>query len=159
MHRLLQRLISRGPGAVGIAAGSAIFLPLALAALIVFLVQTATAWPTTQAEVVHVETVEIRVPGDADTGPRHASWFTVSVTYTVGDREYRGRLEGVDEQYQPGDSVTVYYDPESPHTIAVSRPTWVPWLLLGIGLGFLLIVGGIGLALAKLTRSARPPLD
>jgi len=80
----------------------------------------------------------------------------------TGDRQYsadmvsfgqygsssRSHAEEIVNRYPTGRTVAVYYDPSDPGT-AVLEPgvTWSSYMILGIGLSFVLIslaVGGIG---------------
>jgi hypothetical protein len=107
-------------------------------------------WPTTQGTILSVD-VEDRVGGDSDGHNSYTYYPRIAYSYRVGARALRGeriwltgnaffndRADAVAfvQDYQPGQSVPVAYDPEHPGQAAllVENPPWQILLFTAFGL-------------------------
>lgn len=118
-----------------------------------------SSWPTTQGEVIDVVK---RVDQDSHRSDRErrrgrdrtSVTYAPVVRYTVNgtEHEFTSKVSTGDE-WTVGQQVTVRYDPEDPASGEVDGlGNWVPWLLIGLGVG----IGGTFTAVGiGLRRSAR----
>ncbi len=79
---------------------------------------------------------------DGDTVP---ATYRVELKYTVNGKEYAGSLEGVSE-FQPGEKMTIYYNPDDPSAITQTKDMLLPIALIlagtvALALGVLNVVG------------------
>lgn len=92
----------------------------------------------TEATVTKVE-LEEEAHRDAS-GNQVEATYIVTVKYTVDGREYVEDLGGLPE-YKTGEKLTIYYDPNDPHMITMSKSMIIPLVITVLGVAAL--VGGI----------------
>ncbi len=66
--------------------------------------------------------------------------YSVDLKYTVKERDYNARLEGV-SKYNVGDKMKIYYNPKDPSQITQSKSLILPLVIIAAGIASL--VGGI----------------
>lgn len=66
--------------------------------------------------------------------------YSVDLKYTVKERDYNARLEGV-SKYNIGDKMKIYYNPKDPSQITQSKSLILPLVIIAAGIASL--VGGI----------------
>ena len=76
---------------------------------------------------------------DSDGNPVSAT-YNVNVKYTVNGKEYEAVLDNV-SNYNIGDEITIYYNPEDPNQITQTKSLIFPIILI-IG-GLAAFIGGI----------------
>ena len=74
----------------------------------------------------------------------------VYVSYTVGGRRYRAKLNGYSSSFYEGKEIKIYYDKDNPSKIGVKSLDLLFLIFPGIGLIFL-IIGGTGI-LVKINK-------
>ena len=91
-----------------------------------------------ESTVTNVELLEDEYL-DAD-GNIVAATYSANVKYVVNDREYDAKLDNV-SKYDIGDKVTIYYNPQDPNQVTMSKSLVLPIVLM-VG-GVAALVGGI----------------
>ena len=88
-----------------------------------------------------VTKTEVYEPEHIDTDGNHIdATYTVYVKYTVDGKEYNAELDGL-TNYNEGEKITIYYNPEDPSQITQSISMILPIAII-IG-GLIALVGGI----------------
>ena len=85
----------------------------------------------TEATVVKAEMDEV-----IDEKDRKNATYTVEIKYTVDGKEYEGELSGV-SKYEPGDKMTIYYDPDDPAKITQTKSLIIPLVMVAVGIAAL----------------------
>ena len=156
----------RGPafGWLFIGIGVLVFLVLGVVAIVnVVIQQEQSSWPQTSAVVVdHEKRTQTRQRRDNDGRSRtttSTTWAAV-YEYTVDGRQYRN-APSFSSSNPPavGSTMTIAYDPSDPNNITVpGETTWLPWMLGGMAVLFLLAFGGAGVAIRRAgQRQVAPP--
>jgi hypothetical protein len=102
-----------------------------------------SSWPAVKAAIV-----SSRYEGGKDLNSYH-----VTYAYQVGNDHYSDTFDNSSDDYQPGDEITVYYDPASPGT-SITSPGEAEFLgVIGLILGFV-CVGGIAWEEFKTRRTS-----
>ena len=66
--------------------------------------------------------------------------YTVKLTYTVNEKEYKGELSGV-SKHNTGDKMKIYYNPDNPTQITQTKSLILPVVIILAGVASL--AGGI----------------
>ena len=164
-------VVGLGPGAIPLGVALLCLIGFGLP-LVLVLANPGPAdggWPPTEAEVVKVTRLSADRTDPDTRRTRKVTEYVAVMRYTVDGVEYE-RSPGPSEwQYRVGDTLTVYYDGTNPEDIRTypAGKGFVPWLLGGMGAGFVAIFGLIGLFLirkgvswpsSRLVRPSRPPM-
>ena len=89
--------------------------------------------------VVTNSVLEQEASVDAE-GNRTEASYTVSVKYTVDGKEYESELGGLKE-YKAGEKMTIYYNPDDPVKITMTKSMVLPIVIIAAGIAA--IAGGI----------------
>lgn len=73
----------------------------------------------------------------------------VIVQYEVNGRTMEARLDSYDSSMYEGDEVAIFYDPQNPSNISATSQQIANWILLGMGVIFTLIGGGLTITKLK----------
>lgn len=92
----------------------------------------------TEATVTNVE-LEEEAYLDAN-GDRVEATYLVRVRYTVDGKTYEEELGGLN-QYNVGDSMKIYYNPDDPSQLTMSKSFLIPTIIVVVGLAA--VAGGV----------------
>lgn len=140
-----------GLGSLFLLIGIVAFLGLALAATIVGMNEHRKAdWPVTDGQVIDVAK-RVNTTRDRDGGSRTTTSWVPVVKFTVDDKEYVfSASTGGGKRPEIGSTVQVRYNPEDPSQAGLDGElVWVVVLLGGMGVFFLVIFGGVGVAITR----------
>lgn len=147
-------------GVIFLLVGVVTFIGLAVAAVLVGVSEQRKAdWPVTDGTVVDVvERQSTRRDNDGDR--RTSTTWAPVVTYTVEGKDYQFTSSTSTSSIPTvGDTVQVRYNPDSPSEAGLAQGLmWVVFMLGGMAVLFLVIFGGVGLAIVRRQRSAPPPV-
>lgn len=134
---------TRVVGWIFVAIGVVCLLAMGIPALALATKPLRTGWSSSQATVV-----EVHVEGSGDD-----QLYTALVEYPTRSGIQQCELQSASRGTFPkGLSLPVRYDREEPSRCRyspVDMPNWVGWMLGGMGVGFLLIFGGVGVGLLR----------
>ncbi|MFX4272796.1 DUF3592 domain-containing protein [Propionibacteriaceae bacterium Y1685] len=113
---------------------------------------SATAWHSTTAEVVEIRTFTTSVPVEEGSQRRKkVTTHHTIVRYEVDGTEFvrTAHISG-SRSYAVGEMIMVWYDPADPQEVRTAEPgSAVPWVLGGLGSGFVVLFGAAGLIMHR----------
>lgn len=139
-----------GPGHIMIGVGVLVCVGLMVAAILVAVHEYQRRdWPEATGQVVDVQTrTKTRVDSDGDR--RTSTEWIKTISYSVDGQEYQFTTSDGGGPYEIGDTVQVRYNPADAADASIAGAVaWVPWMLGGMSVLFLLLFGGIGLILVR----------
>ncbi|MBR4655565.1 MAG: DUF3592 domain-containing protein [Oscillospiraceae bacterium] len=90
----------------------------------------------------YLETVGKVTEVQGELNDENSKVYDTSFTYTVDGKEYTGVFEDLSKEYNPGDEIKVFYDPEDPDQITNAKLGGIIAPIL-IGVGVLAMVFGV----------------
>ena len=89
-------------------------------------------------DYISTESTVTKVEAEEETDSEKT--YTVIVKYTVNDKEYEAELGGLSE-YKEGDRIKIYYNPDDPGQITMTKSMILPVAIIAGGIAAL--AGGI----------------
>lgn len=143
-----RRPFGLGPAAIPFTVALLCLIGFGLPMVLVLSSSSAQSWVSTTAEVVEIRTFTSQVP--VEEGSQRYEEVTnhhTIVRYDVDGQEFvrTAHISGY-RPYAVGEMIMVWYDPADPQEVRTSEPgAATPWILGGLGSGFVLLFGGAGL--------------